>query len=63
MLVKKPFIILLSKCDLQNESARIKNFKGAPAIIPFSAVTGKNLQRVLDAFHNLVLRLNLKNTA
>jgi GTP-binding protein len=63
MMVKKPYIILLSKCDLQDKSKWFKNIKGGPVFIPFSAVTGENLQKVLDAFHKLVPTPNSKNTA
>ncbi len=63
MLVKKPFIILLTKSDLQDGSAKIKKFNDAYTIIPFSAASGENLQLVLDAFFKLALLANSKNTA
>jgi GTP-binding protein len=60
MLVKKPFIILLTKSDLQEGSTKIKKFKDNFTVISFSAVTGENLPAVFDAFFKLVLQANSK---
>ena len=54
MLVKKPYIILLSKCDLLDQPLKVKKFKNDSLVIPFSSVSGANLPQVLDAFYKLV---------
>jgi len=63
MLVKKPFIILLTKSDLQDGSVKAVKFKDDFTVISFSAATGENLPAVLDAFFKLMLQANSKNMA
>jgi GTP-binding protein len=62
MLVKKPYVILLSKTDIQDGSSALKNFKPIHTVIPFSSVTGENLQLVLDAFYELVFKVGAEKT-
>jgi GTPase len=54
MLLRKPFVVLLTKIDIQDASRRNKGFNKEYKVIPVSAATGKNLPQVLDAFYALV---------
>jgi GTP-binding protein len=55
VLVKKPYVILLTKVDLRNdEKKKIKQFKNDNNILAISAITGKNLDKVKEIFFKLL---------
>jgi GTP-binding protein len=58
LLVQKPFILLLTKTDIPGWTKKMKKFNPKYTVIPISAVTGENLDRVLDAFYRLARRAN-----
>ncbi len=60
-LIKKPYIILISKTDINDPSDLIKKFRKKEKVIPMSSVTGENLQNVIDQFYQLIQTVNDKD--
>ena len=57
ILVKKPYVILLTKIDLEIDFAKkVKRFNRKKNILTISAVTGKNLAKTKDIFYQLILK-------
>ena len=56
-LTQKPYIIVLSKSDLIDQSNQEKKFNKKQVVIPVSSVTGENLQKVIDHFYELVRKV------
>ncbi len=53
-LTEKPFIILISKTDLNKPDLSNHNFPENIDVIPFSSVTGHNIPLVIDALYRLL---------
>jgi len=53
-LIEKPFLILISKSDLNEPELSNQNFPANIDVIPFSSVTGQNIPLVIDALYRLL---------
>ena len=56
-LTQKPYIIVLSKSDLNDQADQEKKFNKKQIVVHVSSVTGENLQKVIDHFYELVRKV------
>lgn len=63
VLTKKPYIIVLTKSDLQDNSEKIKRFDKNVKTLIISSITGHNLDILKDALFNLIKEANTQEEA
>ena len=53
MIVQKPYVIVYTKADIQNENFSQKSFKKAREVLKISSVTGEGLMKLKELFYSL----------
>ena len=53
MIVQKPYVIVYTKSDIQNENFSQKSFKKARQVLKISSVTGEGLMKLKELFYSL----------
>lgn len=59
ILTNKPFIVVLTKNDLQDASHKITRFNNNHKVIIISSITGQNLGQLKEAFFKLLQQANV----